>query len=133
MLPLLLSAAVVVFSLLSDQQTVWLSSRIEADLIQRSFGRVLSLPLAFFGVHRTGDLISRATSDIEAARMAVGPAVMWLLDAILSFGIAFTVMRRSLSSSARLSVSFWTPAFEAVYAPMPAPARAAEPRAGRGH
>ena len=34
-------------------------------------------------------------------------------------------MPRSLSSSARLSVSFCTPALDAVYAPMPAPARPA--------
>ncbi|MFI5401756.1 MAG: ABC transporter transmembrane domain-containing protein, partial [Planctomycetota bacterium] len=68
------------------------SRRAETHLRADLFRRLQRLPLAFFGVHRTGDLISRATSDVEAARMAVGPAVMWLLDALLSFVIAFSVM-----------------------------------------
>jgi len=68
------------------------SRRAETDLRAGLFRHLQRLPLSFFGAYRTGDLISRATSDVEAARMATGPAVMWLLDALLSFGTAFAVM-----------------------------------------
>jgi ATP-binding cassette, subfamily B, multidrug efflux pump len=81
-----------VFSFVKRRTLIETSRRAESDLRADLFRRLQRLPLAFFGRYRTGDLISRATSDVEAARMAVGPAVMWLLDALLSFGIAFTVM-----------------------------------------
>jgi len=80
------------FSFVKRRNLMETSRRAETDLRAHLFRRLQRLPLSFFGAYRTGDLISRATSDVEAARMAVGPAVMWLLDALLSFGIAFTVM-----------------------------------------
>jgi ATP-binding cassette subfamily B protein len=81
-----------VFAFVKRRTLIETSRRAESDLRADLFRRLQRLPLAFLGSFRTGDLISRATSDIEAARMAVGPAVMWFLDSILSFGIAFTVM-----------------------------------------
>ena len=68
------------------------SRRIEADLRRRLFGHIQHLPMPYFGTVRTGDLMSRATADIDAARMAIGPAAMYLLDSLLTFGLALTVM-----------------------------------------
>ncbi|MCK6461892.1 MAG: hypothetical protein L6Q95_18585, partial [Planctomycetes bacterium] len=81
-----------VFAFFKRKMLVETSRRMESDLRADLFRHLQRLPLSFLARFRTGDLISRATSDVEAARMAVGPAVMWLLDALLSFGIAFTVM-----------------------------------------
>ncbi|HEX5138768.1 MAG TPA: ABC transporter ATP-binding protein [Planctomycetota bacterium] len=81
-----------VFSFVKRKLLIETSRRAESDLRADLFRHLQRLPLSFLGRFRTGDLISRATSDVEAARMAVGPAIMWLLDALLSFGIAFVVM-----------------------------------------
>jgi ATP-binding cassette subfamily B protein len=68
------------------------SRRIEADLRRDLFGHIQGLPMPFFGTVRTGDLMSRATADIDAARMSIGPAAMYLLDSLLTFGLALSVM-----------------------------------------
>jgi ATP-binding cassette subfamily B protein len=68
------------------------SRRIEADLRRALFGHIQGLPMPFFGTMRTGDLMSRATADIDAARMSIGPAAMYLLDSLLTFGLALSVM-----------------------------------------
>jgi ABC-type multidrug transport system fused ATPase/permease subunit len=41
------------------------------------------LPLAYFQANRTGDLMSRATNDLSAVRMMVGPAVMYLSTTLI--------------------------------------------------
>jgi ATP-binding cassette subfamily B protein len=81
-----------VFSFVKRRNLMMTSRRAETDLRADLFRHLQRLPLSFFGAFRTGDLISRATSDVEAARMAVGPAIMWCLDALLSFGTAFALM-----------------------------------------
>ena len=62
------------FSLLANQQTIWLSSRIEADLIQRTFGRVLSLPLAFFSRRASGTLAKQIDQSDQAAPLVSAAA-----------------------------------------------------------
>jgi len=81
-----------VFAFVKRRLLIETSRRTESDLRADLFRHLQRLPRAFRSSFRTGDLISRATSDVEAARMAVGPAIMWLLDALMSFGIAFLVM-----------------------------------------
>ncbi len=56
------------------------SRRIETDLRQDLFAKLLSLPPAYFDRTPTGDLMARATNDLLAARMVVGPALMYLVD-----------------------------------------------------
>ena len=68
------------------------SRDVETDLRRDLFAHIQRLPLRFFDRTRTGDLMSRATADLEAARMAVGPAAMYLLDSLLTFAGALTVM-----------------------------------------
>ncbi|MHC4848211.1 MAG: ABC transporter ATP-binding protein [Planctomycetota bacterium] len=59
------------------------SRRVEADLRRDLFRHIERLPLSYFDATRTGDLLSRATADIEAVRMAIGPSIMYLIDSIL--------------------------------------------------
>jgi len=64
------------------------SRRVEADLRSDLFRHLQRLPRTYYDRARTGDLMSRATSDIEAARMALGPAIMYLTDAVMKIGFA---------------------------------------------
>ena len=56
------------------------------------FGRLLAQAPAFFQRYRTGDLMSRATSDIESVRMVIGPGIMQLANTIFTFVIAIAMM-----------------------------------------
>jgi ATP-binding cassette subfamily B protein len=56
---------------------VALSRDVEFDLRQQYFGQLLRLPLAFYQRSHTGDLMARATNDLQAVRMVCGPAIMY--------------------------------------------------------
>ena len=62
-----------------------ISRRIEADLRNDFFRHLLGLDATFYGQIRTGDLMSRATNDTMAVRMATGPAVMYTVNTAVSF------------------------------------------------
>jgi ATP-binding cassette subfamily B protein len=73
---LALALAGGVFRFLMRRIIVGVSRAIEYDLRNVFFGHVQRLPLAYFHANRTGDLMSRATNDLNAVRMMVGPAIM---------------------------------------------------------
>ncbi|MGB9690916.1 MAG: ABC transporter ATP-binding protein [Candidatus Sumerlaeaceae bacterium] len=56
------------------------------------FRKLLSLPPAFYDRQRTGDLISKATNDVEAVRMVLGPGVLQFSNSALLFPIAIVQM-----------------------------------------
>lgn len=68
------------------------SRRMEADLRNDFFRHLLRLDATFYGTVRTGDLMSRATNDTLAVRMAVGPAVMYTVNTLVSFIFALALM-----------------------------------------
>jgi ATP-binding cassette subfamily B multidrug efflux pump len=78
-----------------------LSREIEYDMRNDFFAQLEKQPLRYFQTHRTGDLMSRATNDLGAVRMMVGPAVMYSADTALGFVAALSLM---LSIDARLTV-----------------------------
>ena len=59
------------------------------------------MPLAYFQARRTGDLMSRATNDLNAVRMMIGPAVMYSANTIIVFVVAIVLM---FSIDARLTL-----------------------------
>ena len=91
---LLLALAVVggVFRFLMRRILVGVSRAIEYDLRNAFFAHVQRLPLAYFQAHRTGDLMSRATNDLNAVRMMVGPAIMYMASTGMMFVISVALM-----------------------------------------
>ncbi|OFW14591.1 MAG: hypothetical protein A3F70_06605 [Acidobacteria bacterium RIFCSPLOWO2_12_FULL_67_14] len=77
------------------------SREIEYDLRNDFFAHLQRLDLAYFQHHRTGDLMSRATNDLSAVRMMIGPAVMYSATTGLTFVVAIGLM---LSIDARLTL-----------------------------
>jgi ATP-binding cassette subfamily B multidrug efflux pump len=67
------------------------SRRIEFDLRNDLFARVMALDASWYAATRTGDIIARLTNDVGAVRMAAGPAVMYLVNTIAGglFALAF--------------------------------------------
>jgi len=69
-----------------------ISRRIECDLREDFFRHLLRLDAPFYGRHRTGDIMSRATNDTLAVRQAVGPAVMYAVNTTVVSVLALGLM-----------------------------------------
>ncbi|HRD35270.1 MAG TPA: ABC transporter transmembrane domain-containing protein [Rhodocyclaceae bacterium] len=65
----------------------WLGERVTADLRQRVFDHLLSLPPSWFEAGRTGDVISRLTSDTAQIESVIGSSLsIALRNALLLIG-----------------------------------------------
>lgn len=89
------------FRFLMRRIIIGASRHIEYDLRNDFFGHLERLPLGYFQSHRTGDLMSRATNDLNAVRMMIGPAIMYSANTIILFFVAISLM---LSIDARLTL-----------------------------
>jgi ATP-binding cassette, subfamily B, multidrug efflux pump len=78
-----------------------ISRRIETDLRDDFFAHFIRLDAGFYGETRTGDLMSRATNDLQAVRQAIGPGVMYLVNTVIGTAAAlFFMMRYSAALTA---------------------------------
>ena len=77
------------------------SRDIEYDVRNAFFARLQQMPLGYYQARRTGDLMSRATNDLNAVRMMIGPAVMYSANTVLVFVVAILLM---VSIDARLTL-----------------------------
>ena len=68
--------------------------QMEFHLRADFFLHLQKLSAAYYDDVRTGDLMTRATSDLNAIRMVLSSAVMYTADAIVFFGLALTIMLR---------------------------------------
>jgi ATP-binding cassette, subfamily B, multidrug efflux pump len=71
-----------------------ISRRVEADLRNVFFAHLIRLDAGFFGRERTGDIMSRATNDLQAVRQAIGPGVMYLVNTVIGTAAALFFMMR---------------------------------------
>jgi ATP-binding cassette, subfamily B, multidrug efflux pump len=80
------------FRFLTRRILIGASRHIEYDLRNDFFAHLEKLELAYFQSHRTGDLMSRATNDLNAVRMMIGPSVMYSSNTLLTFVAALALM-----------------------------------------
>lgn len=86
------AAVMAVFTFLKRYYLVRLSRRTEYTLKRRMFEHLQTLPAAYRDSSRSGAVMSLMTSDIEAVRMMIGPAVMYLGGTVITFPVALAVM-----------------------------------------
>lgn len=96
-----LAVADGVFRYLMRTQLIGASRQIEYELRGEFFSHLERLPQAYLQANRTGDLMSRATNDLSAVRMMVGPALMYFASTALGFVVAVGIM---CSIDARLTL-----------------------------
>ncbi len=72
-----------IFRYLMRSIIIGVSRKIEYDLRDDFFARLQTQPLSFYQARQTGDLMSRATSDMNAVRMVLGPGIMQGLNTII--------------------------------------------------
>ena len=92
LLLLALAVASGVFRFLQRRILIGASRDLEYDLRNDFFAHLQRLSLGYFQASRTGDLMSRATSDLGAVRMMIGPAVMYTSTTVLTFIVAIILM-----------------------------------------
>jgi ATP-binding cassette subfamily B multidrug efflux pump len=71
---------------------IGISRDIEYDLRNDLFDNLIRLSSNFYSEFRTGDIMARATNDLNAVRMMLGPAVMYMCETGLTLLLAVTVM-----------------------------------------
>jgi ATP-binding cassette subfamily B protein len=81
-----------------------ISRHIENDLRDDFFAHLVRLDSAFYGTTRTGDLMSRATNDTQAVRMAVGPGIMYLVNTTVTTAVSLVLMMRYSVSLALIAI-----------------------------
>ena len=55
---------------------------IEKNIREDFYNKLQSLSTRYFNDHKTGDLMAHATNDINAVRMAMGPGIVMIADAV---------------------------------------------------
>lgn len=74
---------------------VWLfgvGRQVEFDLKQKIFQHLLTLEPSYFATNTAGDLINRATSDVDNIRRLLGFAVLSLANTLFAYGLTLPVM-----------------------------------------
>ncbi len=98
---LVLAAAGGTLRFLMRRIIIGVSRRVEYDLRNDFFAHLQRLDLGYFQRNRTGDLMSRATNDLSAVRMMIGPAIMYSATTAITFVVGIALM---LSIDARLTL-----------------------------
>ena len=88
---------------------IGISRDIEFDLRNDLFAHLERLSYSYYQRHRTGDIMARATNDLNAVRMLLGPAIMYSANTIVYTAGALAFM---------ISISPWLTLF--TFLPLPA-------------
>src|SRR6516165_736460 len=80
------------FLFLTRRIIISASRDIEYDIRNDFFAKLEQQPLGYYQQRRTGDLMSRATNDLNAVRMMIGPAIMYSAQTVLVFAVAIVLM-----------------------------------------
>jgi len=98
-----------VFSFWTRWILIGLSRDIEYDLRNDLLDHLLIMEPEFYVRNRTGELMSRATNDLNAVRMVLGPGIMYSSQTLVTMLLAVILMFR-LSPSLSLWVLIPVPA-----------------------
>jgi ATP-binding cassette subfamily B protein len=83
-----------VFTYLQRMILVAMSRDVEYDLRNVYFAALEKQSPAFFQQYPTGDLMARATNDMQAVRMLCGPAIMYSTNTVITGAGALILMGR---------------------------------------
>jgi ATP-binding cassette subfamily B protein len=103
----LLSALKGVFMYWMRVVLIGISRDIEYDLRNDLFGNLVGLSSDFYSKYQTGDIMARATNDLNAVRMMLGPGIMYWCETMFTLVLAVAVM---LTVDWRLTLMALSPA-----------------------
>jgi ATP-binding cassette subfamily B protein len=106
---LAIAVAKGIFQFLTRWIVIGVSRDIEFDLRNDLFARLEGLSYSYYQRHRTGDIMARATNDLNAVRMLLGPAIMYTANTFVYTAGALAFM---------VSISPWLTLY--TFLPLPA-------------
>jgi ATP-binding cassette, subfamily B, multidrug efflux pump len=83
LLLLAIAATKGIFQFLTRWIVIGVSREIEYDLRNDMFAHLSRLDYSYYQKNRTGDIMARATNDLNAVRMLLGPAIMYSANTIV--------------------------------------------------
>jgi ATP-binding cassette, subfamily B, multidrug efflux pump len=89
---ILLSSIVWFIRMASRVAIFGVGRQVEYELKQRIFQHLLTLEPAYFSLNTSGDLMNRATSDVDSIRRLVGFAILSLVNTFFAYGMRLPVM-----------------------------------------
>src|SRR5215813_12947299 len=95
-----------IFQFLTRWWMIGVSREIEFDLRNDLFARLESLPYSYYQKTRTGDIMAKATNDLNAVRMLLGPAIMYTANTVVFTVAALAFM---LKISPKLTLFAFAP------------------------
>jgi ATP-binding cassette subfamily B multidrug efflux pump len=98
---LLLASVMWVIRMASRVLIFGVGRQVEFNLKQRIFEHLLTLEPAYFAENTIGDLINRATSDVDNVRRLLGFAVLSIANTLFAYALTIPAM---LGINARLTV-----------------------------
>jgi ATP-binding cassette, subfamily B, multidrug efflux pump len=101
-----LALAKGVFQFLTRWVLIGISRDIEFDLRNDLFARLERLSHSYYQRNRTGDIMARATNDLNAVRMLLGPAIMYSANTLVFTAGALGFM---LAISPKLTIYAFLP------------------------
>ena len=83
-----------IFQFLTRWKLIGISREIEFDLRNDLFKHLEGLSYSYYQRTRTGDIMARATNDLNAVRMLLGPAIMYSANTLVFTAVALFYMWR---------------------------------------
>ncbi len=83
-----------IFQFLTRWLMIGVSREIEFDLRNDLFARLEALSYSYYQKTRTGDIMARATNDLNAVRMLLGPAIMYTANTLVFTAFALIFMMK---------------------------------------
>lgn len=80
------------FMFLMRQTIIVMSRLIEYDLKNDIYAHYQKLDIAFYKRNNTGDLMNRISEDVSRVRMYIGPAIMYLVNTVVTVATVFFFM-----------------------------------------
>jgi len=80
------------------------SRNIETELRDKLFGHLLEMPAKFYQDNKTGDLMARATNDMNAVRQSIGFGFVQFFDGVFMSGMIIAAMIADNASVALYTV-----------------------------
>jgi ATP-binding cassette, subfamily B, multidrug efflux pump len=110
-LVLKLAAALILVAVVKGVFQYWMrviiigiSRDIEYDLRNDLYRRLVTLSQDFYAEFRTGDIMARATNDLNAVRMMLGPGVMYWTETSITILIVVAIMLKVNASLTLISL-----------------------------
>ena len=89
---IVLSSVMWVIRMYSRIALFGVGRQVEFDLKQKIFQHLLKLEPSYFAINTAGDLINRATSDVENIRRLLGFAVLSIANTVFAYALTLPVM-----------------------------------------